>query len=267
MEFSFFYSRLRGQYDTEGYGLMSRFLLAIDQRFNGYKQLSPRHELDLYRTRNFELFKTAKLHKGFKRAEALFRKAFENKDTLETVFIPTNAEVDRDIFYFLMSKNVHLAGLTTQPLLADGVNRPSGDFWNHDLRHESVKFQNRLEYIERNGLTQKQVAAFETQSQVWYAEYEKALSEVKDPQFREAIDLLHFNFIHDRGYTMAPSTYLSINKWSRIGFTYGLSAMMRASGQGVPFKKVFGTTKRADDWLVKFWTERLDVERALISRD
>jgi hypothetical protein len=263
VEFSYFYSRAIGHFDTRPQGPILRLFMFIDRSINGYQQLSISREYDLYKKRAFKVFQRRSVTKNFRSAEVPFRNLFK-ADHLETIWVPTNEAVSRDIFMRLMSKNINLIGVTVEPILADGVLRPGGDFFNHDIRHESFKYYERGVYIERHGLKEAQIQALSRKSEEWLLQYRAELAKVKDTDLHNAIDHLAFNFHHDAGFPFIPSVYLHRVKDSAARNLY---FMEKWSGQGVDFKNPLKNLDRADQWLIEFWKVRLDEETAILMNE
>jgi len=84
---------------------------------------------------------------------------------------------------------------------------------------------------------------------------------VKDPELREAVLLLSFNFHHDRGFPIAPSEYLGTK--GRLWVQGLLYATQKVGGEGTPFPHPLRNFRKADAWLKEFWQPRLAAESAL----
>lgn len=260
IEFSYFYSRAIGHFDTRPQRPLMRLFLFIDRSINGYKQLSITKEYDLYKNRQFNVFQKRSVTKNFRSAEVPFQDLFK-QDHLDTIWVPTNESVNREIFMRLMSKNINLIGVTSDPILADGVLRPGGDFFNHDVRHESFKYYERGVYIKRHKLNEQQIQKLSEKSEEWYLEFKAELAKVQDPDFRNAIYHLAFNFHHDAGFPLVPSVYIYRVKDHAARNLY---YMMELSGQGAGFKEPLKNLKLADQWLTQFWQARLMEETAIL---
>lgn len=263
VEFSFFYSRAIGHFDTREYSFFKRHVLEVDRRLNGYKQYKIEQEYQMYKQRKFSVYVLKKAAKGFMEASESFEKAFNNPENLDTIWVPTNAWVERDIFMRLMAKNINLIGVTDSPIQADGFLRPGGDFNNHDVRHESDKYYRRLEYIEKNSLTEKQISSFERKTEDWWLELESEISKIKDPKLKEAVDLMAFNYHHDRGYPLMPSVFLSLKKDNVI---FGLYVMLKLGGEKPGFHNPSKYFNQSFNWLKEFWNKRKQQEVDLILR-
>ena len=261
VESSYFYSRAIGHFDTRFYKYTTRNFLKIDRYIDGYKQYSIQNEYDLYRKREFKIFHEESGIKGFTTASKKFEEAFKDQKELKTIWVPTNAELERDIFMRMMFKDIHFVGVTYDPILADGFLRPGGDFWVHDARHEAAKHYEKWKYLGEKQLSPAKAAIFDKAVDRWIVDLNQAITKVKDDDLREALDLLTFNYHHDRGFPIIPSVYLARKK---DGVVYGLYTMMKVSGQIPGIKNPIYNIEKADKWLRKFWNNRLaDEEKVL----
>lgn len=260
IEFCYFYSRAIGHFDTRFYGRIVRAQLEIDRAIEGYRQMSIEQEYNLYKDRRFSVFQRRSVSKGFRATNLAFEEAFADREYLHSIWIPTSQELERDVFMRLMFKDVHLVGVTYEPIMADGFLRPGGDFWMHDVRHEAAKFYEKWRYIREKGLTPQQIEQLDKQTDLWAIELNTAISKVKDHDLQDALDMLAFSFHHDRGYPLIPSVYVG-RDWDSI--VYMLYFAMRFSDQGVPFKNPL-LLEKADRWLRKFWANRLKQEERIL---
>lgn len=263
-EFSYFFSRAIGHFDTREYDVLTRFALQIDRFIDGYKQLHIEKEYALYRNRAFSVFQTKSLSPGFQATSKAFQEGFHNPDELEVLIVPTKLALDRDVLMRLMPYHIEIIGVTNIPILADGFWRPGGDFWMHDIRHSGAKFFEFKRYVEKNGLTEPQVRKLKLGMDKWQGELNRALSLVKDPELRGAIEFYMFNYNHDRGYPLVPSAY---QRRTPDGIAFLLYTMMRISKQPVEFKNPVKNIFRAYAWLRKFWRARIGEEMTILQRD
>jgi hypothetical protein len=81
---------------------------------------------------------------------------------------------------------------------------------------------------------------------------------------RYAIGFIQFNYHHDRGLPLVPSSYLpeKIDDVPRL-----LYMMLKASGQQTGFDNPKETMQEAYTWLRNFWMERLPEEKSLLGED
>ncbi len=263
IEFSYFYSRAIGHFDTRFYRPSQRLFLKVDRVIEGYGQLSIEEEYTLYRLRKFEVFQLKSASTGFNLSSKPFETAFLNKSELKQVWVPTNAVLERDIFMRMMFKDIHFVGVTYDPIMADGFLRPGGDFWMHDLRHEAAKYFEKWRYIAEKNLSEEQVSSIDAKVDQWALDLSAAMSKVQDHDLQEAVELIAFSYHHDRGFPLIPSVYLNRR---RDGFEHALYMMMKVSGQGVAFEMPIYNLERAHAWLTKFWTNRLPQEKEILDR-
>jgi len=261
LEFFYYSLRALGHFDSRDQTLMTQLYLEIDRAFQGYKQKSIEEEYSMYQAREFMILQKQSSLRGFRVAEAPFLAAVKGADNLDSVVVPVHVDLGRDIFLRLMSHGVHLVGVVADPFHADGFVRPSGDFWMHDIRHETLKVYELAVYLESTGLTDAQIKTFQQMQERWWLELEAEMSQVKDPDLREAIDLVQFNFFHDRGKPVIPSVWKSRDD----AFVFvGLLYMLKVSGQGWGYKDVVKNTTAAYRWLDQFWDARIDQEMSFL---
>jgi hypothetical protein len=258
LEFTLYFSRLIGHFDTDKMDPLTRlYLNQIDRGLEGFKPLPIQAEYEIFKKREFFLFQMNSNQDGFTFAQGPMEKILYNSGELKGVIVPETIPIERDILYRMLMKNVSLVGLTADPILADGFLRPGGDFWNHDLRHESVKYFEQIKYANKVGLTEDQYSRLIQLQEKWYYEWTQALAAIKDPDLKEAVDLSAFNFFHDRGKPFTPITWLQRDD---MKVYTGLLLMLKISGQGIGFHNVLLNYKKADAWLDSFWQARLSQE-------
>lgn len=224
IEFGYFFTRAFGQFAADTHNLIEKTFLNFDRtKVNGYEQLSAAEELASYRRRAFQILHNLPSGGGFKTAETPFVNAYFNPDKLEVLVVPTDAKLGPEVLLRLMWKSIHLVGVAEESVLADGILRPPGDFWNHDVRHESAKYYRKKTYIADHHLSPEQVRALEDQIQTWYLDLRRQTAAITDPQLRRAV---------------------------------GLYLMMKFGGEGVRFSQPLGNLNRAAQWLRQFWQAR-----------
>jgi hypothetical protein len=260
-ETSHFYTRAIGIFDTDKLNPAEKALLEVDRRYQGYKPLSAKEELKLYENRQFSLFQKDSTVQGFKEADKMFANASFNKDKLEMVFIPSAEHLDADIFSRLVPHDIYFMGITKDSIAADGFVRPGGDFWVHDLRHSSAIYHKRKLYEESRNLSPSQIEELQKRSDLWKEELNKEIMEIPDKETRSAARLFMFNYHHDRGFPIAPSSYLPEGV-DHVPFL--LHGMLKVSGQPTTFDNSFKHYPRAYKWLREFWLKRLPEENEII---
>ncbi|MES2802178.1 MAG: hypothetical protein V4654_06770 [Bdellovibrionota bacterium] len=265
IEFAYFYARMRGSLEARTQTPLLRLYLFIDRTIlNGHHPKSAAQEYNHYLKRRFSVFTGKGFSPGFREAAAPFAKASFNPEKLETVWIPTNAPLERNIFMRLLSRDINFIGVTNTPILADGILRPSSDFWAHDARHESVKFFLLKNYKLKKELTQNQAEQLSINIDKWLVELNHEVANVENKELRGAIELLIFSYHHDRGFPLIPSVYLTPNK--QVFYTIVLYAMQKTAGEEVQFSNPSQNLKAANIWLKDFWLKRVGEEKAFLDK-
>lgn len=260
IEFSYFYARMRGSLEARTQTPLLRLYLFIDRTIlNGHHPKSAAQEFELYKKRKFAVFTGKGFSPGFREAAGPFEKALFNQEKLETVWIPSYAPLGPSIFMRLLSRDINFIGVTNVPVLADGILRPSSDFWIHDVRHESVKYFLSKDYKLKKELTQEQALELAQKIDSWLVEINNSVANVENKELRAAIKLLIFSYHHDRGFPLIPSVYLTPNK--QVLYTTILYSMQKTAGEKVHFTKPTENIKAADIWLKEFWLQRVEEER------
>ncbi|MBS2035713.1 hypothetical protein JST97_12050 [bacterium] len=254
-----------GHFDHEKLNLPTRAFLEIDRHIEGHEDVSIQEQFRRYRDNQFTVFQAKAGSKGYARVEERYVKGFSNPDKLEMINLPSMDELENDIFMRMMNHPIYIAGVTGQPIPADGFVRPGGDFFLHDVRHNSGIFVERMDYIERNQMSPEQVAKMDKRSEVWYREFTEAVDKIKDPGLKGAVELVAFNFHHDRGHLMMPSNYL---KDGAGPVPRALYAALKVSGQGAAYgvDKGLPNLSRGHEWLQDFFLSRLDQEIEILGK-
>lgn len=260
-EISFFYSRMAGMFDEKKLNIRDRIMLAIDRHLQGYNKLTVEEEYSLYKERNFKVFHKHSPVEGFIKAEDLFERAFADQDEFKILSLPTPEHLGPDIFMRLLAHDIYINGISLNPAAADGFVRPSGDFWLHDLRHSSAVYEERLRYMNKYDLSEGQYEQLQKRMDRWKIELDAERKKIENKELKYAIGFFMFNFHHDRGIPMVPSSYLR-KKADYV--PYLLYAMLKVSKQHVGFKKPHKTLTEAYDWLQDFWLKRLHEEMEIV---
>ncbi|QDK37395.1 hypothetical protein [Bdellovibrio sp. NC01] len=255
VEFSYFYNRAAGRFDTNKYPMKDRFLLLTDRLLEGYKPLPIAEEYRMYKNRDFGVFQMKSVYKGYRDAEKIFAKDFKATDELKQLWIPTNAALGNSVLMRLMNTKIHLVGVTDAPIWADGYNRPAGDFWMHDVRHESFKYYEAQNYIEKNQLSDAQFDRMKSKMDDWLVELNSEIAKIEDVNLKKAVSLTIFNFHHDAGFPLIPTMFLT-----KKNTTKNLYTMYVVSGHGTYFENPWKNLDRADAWLKDFWGKRVEQE-------
>lgn len=266
-ELGHFASHALGHFDHGKLPLGQKLFLEVDRRIEGHQEVSIKKQYDLFKENKFTVFQKTPSSKGYARVEKRYVDGFQNKEKLELLNLPCLEELENDIFDRMMNHQIYIAGVTGDPIPADGFVRPGGDFWLHDVRHNSGIFVERQEYFERNGMDEAQIAKLDKRGEVWYRDLKEEMARIDDKALRGACELVSFNFHHDRGHLMVPSNYLK----DGAGIVpRALYAALRISGQGQAYG--VGVEKLpnldvAHKWLQNFWLERLDQEKEILGKD
>jgi hypothetical protein len=264
VELSYFYGPVMGHFDTREMSFLNRTMLKLDRHIEGHKQMPIETEYNAFKNRDFHLFQEGQVSgsSGYVAAQDPFTDAFKDKNKLQTLIVPNDDQLDCDIFMRLMSREkINIVGVTPKPIMADGFLRPSHDFWIHDLRHESAKFHKKKLYLENNKITPENEKKVNDQLDQWYVELDHAVAKIKDPNLKDAIDMLIFNFYHDRGYPIAPSSFINADL-NNVHF--GLLGLLKLSKTGVTFKNPISNLKAAEKWLKEYWIEKIPEEERFL---
>jgi hypothetical protein len=263
ISYLYYFTRAIGHFDNDGLSLFKKMALRVDRSFQGYKQLSIQNEYSMYKSHKFELFQRKSTVSGFVNSESNFVNAFSRKDFLETIIVPSAVALDRDILMRLMSKEINIVGLTSEPVDADGFSRPGGDFWMHDLRHETGKMFEIKNYRERFFLTEDQIKKLDLLQDYWYIDLENSIAKIDDINLKAAVELMAFNYHHDRGFPLIPSLWIHRDT-DKIG--YALVFILTVSGQSAGYKGLIKNSKAATTWLDQFWKTHLSEEQLVLSQ-
>lgn len=257
------YARVAGYYHTISHDLRQKAMIGYDRYLEGFKPLPLEEEYKLYKEKRFFVFQEDRESgiKGYRKAQPLFENAILDKNELKIIVIPTGEYINRDFLNFMFSRHsIYIGGLAEVPIQADGFFRPAGDFWYHDLRHESAKFYEKYLYVTKNKIPYEKMDRLNHQNDVWMLELKKEMEKITDPDFREAVELTSFNFHHDSGYPMIPSVFKEqFNRFKVAAFYLSLKV-----GGEKPFKNPHKHLPEAEKFLRKFWEKRLDRENQLL---
>ena len=265
IEYTYYFSRAFGHFENRTDKLSTRIFLQVDRFFQGYQQLSMAKEYSLFQNRKFEIFQKKSAIEGFRVAEKQFASAFSDQNFLQTVFVPSAVPIERDVLMRLMSKEINIIGLTAESVEADGFKRPSGDFWMHDIRHESSKnFETEI-YRGRFDFSEIQLHELDRLQDQWYYELTQEINLIADSNLREAVDLMAFNFHHDRGFPLIPSLWTRRQR-SQDYISFALIFQLEISGQTANYKSIIKNTLKARKWLDHFWQNREASEQNVLTQ-
>ncbi len=264
IELGFFVAGALGHFDQRDIPVMDRVLLAADRHLQGHVETTIDQKMEQYKNNTFSVFQANTPVRGFAQAEKPFQDAFFNKDKLEMVVLPTTHDLDIAPFMRLMPYNIFFAGVAQAPIKADGFNRPGADFWLHDIRHSSAIYAKRAAYEEEHQLAPPQVEKLQKLTDVWTGQLSAEVSKLPDENLKNAINFFMFNFHHDRGYPILPSSYEpTSNVDSHVPKL--LYTMLKVSQQSVDFNKPSETLTQAYDFLRNFFQARAGEEKAVLN--
>jgi hypothetical protein len=256
----FFTARALGLFDMRQIQRRDRALLQIDRYMQGYNGVRLDEEIERYAKKDFKVFDLQSPVGGFKQAHEPFEKAFFDPDRLRMISLPFADTLGPEPFTRLAPYNVFLMAMTREPAAADGFVRPGGDFWIHDVRHSSAILDKRERYLADHQVSPAAAQRLQGVQDRWKVELDAARAAIPSKELRYAIGFIMFNFHHDRGYPLAPSSYnndVAIDRVPRL-----LYMMLHVSGQPTGFKDVDATMKQAQAWLKTFWASRAAEEQS-----
>lgn len=260
LRLSNYYSRAISHFHDMLHPAWKKTMLNYDRYLEGYKPLSTKEEYELYKKNGFFIFPVEKKSgiKGYRDAQAVFEDSVLNKNKIKSILIPTYEVLDSEVISSLLTRdNIHLVGLSRVSIQADGFLRPPADFWYHDLRHESAKRYEKHIYMQENSIPESRNKDLITLMDKWHSELIKETEQITDNDLKEAVKLMTFNFHHDSGYPLAPSSFL---KKFNIGKMIAFYSSLVLGGENPKFKNPTINIKNAEKFLRNFWTERLSQE-------
>ena len=273
-ELAYFTSRAMGRFDTsEVLSLKDRLLLKIDRSLEGHQDTPIAEERARYKADQTGVFEAKSLDPGFQTTEGAYKKGFTNPQSLDMIVLPTSEALGTDVFRRLSGYDIFLEGVTSDPIAADGFVRPSSDFMVHDMRHNSAIYYWHDKYAADHQLSAGQVDQLRKQEDVWRQQLDSAENAIDDPQLKAAVKMLDFNYHHDRGFPMLPSSFQNPTL-DHATIPYLLHRMLKISGQidsnayegSLPhFDAPYHTIEKAYAWLRAFWLPRSPQEQAIVA--
>lgn len=262
-ELGYFAARALGHFDLPDLSLRDRAFLSADRYLMGLYGTRLEAEIADYRAGAFRVFDGPSPVEGFKLVHDTFDTSFFG-DELGMISLPTTDALGPEVFMRLASYDLFPMGITPEPQAADGFVRPGADFWAHDMRHSSSIFGRRKMYEAEHRLSEPQKRKLQKRIDVWRAELDDARKKLPDKELRYAVGFLMFNYHHDRGYPLVPSSYLpeTIDRVPRL-----LHMMLTVSGQPVGFRKPKQTLDQAWAFLREFWLPKLAEEQAILAAE
>jgi hypothetical protein len=270
LELGYYVSRAMGRYDMRQLNVRDKVMLAVDRALQGHRTSSIAAERAGFKAGEMSVFDAMSPVAGFRSSMGPFEKAYLNPDKLEMITLPTSEALGTDVFMRLSNHPIFLVGVTQQPIAADGFVRPSADFWLHDIRHNSAIFATHQAYAKRNGLTPEAAAKLSKQIDVWRQDLLAAQAKIAAPELKKAVRFFEFNYHHDRGYPLVPSSYTDApanpeRLANLLHRTLKLADQRMEDDMNV-FANPKATIHRAFEWLHGFWSARLPEERALLGK-
>lgn len=264
VELSSWFSQAVGNFDTRQLPIYQRKLLDIDRAIEAHIEHPIADEYAKYKKREFRLFEQDKVSvsSGYEKAGPGYEAAVLDKEKLGVLLIPSHVEIDCDVLMRLGSRErLSIVGVTKNPILADGFNRPAYDFWLHDVRHETVKFMRKNGYMEKHNIPADKMDAVNKRMDAWSIELQNEVAKIPNPDMKRAAELIVFNFHHDRGYPISPSQYVKNREGKYI--EYLLQTILTVSGQGSQVKNPLNIRK-ASAWLEEYWKKKMPEEEAFL---
>ncbi len=264
-ELGYFSTRAMGHFDQESLGLRDRTFLVWDRALQSHKSVSMAQEIELFKTNQMQIFPGASIDSDFRAEQQPFLNAFSNKHSFDMLTLPTSEELGRDVFLRLAAHNIYLVGVSGDPIAADGFVRPGSDFWVHDNRHNAAIFSRMAAYEAENRMSVAQVEALQKQIDVWRVDLNHQIQRISDPDLKHAVEFVEFNYHHDRGIPMVPSSFTK----EHVDVNPHLASLtLKFAHQAKAAKAVFSqgqqTLQQAYDWLRNFWLPRLPQEDQIL---
>lgn len=267
-ELAYYLPGAMGRYDKAALPLRDRVLLKADEVLMGDKVVPIAEERARFARNQVSIWDGPARVKAMTAAEPLYSRNFMNPNQLEMLVLPTNEPLGREVFMRLQGYDIYLAGVTKDPIAADGFVRPSRIFRLHDDRHNSLIHAYHKRYQAENKLSPAQYEKMLKQMDVWREDLKAATKDIPDPELKSAVKFWEFNFHHDRGFQMVPSSFLPETQ-VKGHVPMALYVMGLLSGQKETIMAGFSKPKRTMDkaysWLRTFWMERLPAEKAIIA--
>lgn len=235
---------------------------------HGYRRLTIDQELSLYKNDGNPIVqvRSGKIANDFRTAELPFLDAFERKDVLEYVVVPSIQALGASAFMHVLPYQIHFFGATNSPVQADGFNRPGGLFWMHDVRHEADRYMKWNSYKKAQSLSLKQEKQFRLQMQEWQTEFLEFKNKITDPDLKASVEHYHFYMHHDIGIPMIPSMFLN-HHLDGITVYYAFLFHKKWSGQTPAFKNWFDITQKTQELLTQFWLDRKNIEFDILQKE
>ena len=264
IEVGSYFARIAGYFDQMKISRWKRLFLRVDRYVSGYHPLPLEEEYRNYLERKFSLFQpnAAQFGEpiGFKKYENEFTEAFQDKNSLSVILLPTASALDADVLMRLMSRRkISLVGLAIEPIQADGFYRPSGHFWYHDLRHESAKWVEKIRYMKAHQIPLNKERALDHRADDWLVDLEHSISQISDPNLRAAVEFISFSIYHDAGIPVVPSSYVEL---STSHYFAALSLII--GRENLNFKQPLKSIRDAQKWFAEFWKSRLEQENEFL---
>ncbi len=270
LELGYYVSRAMGRYDMRQLNLRDKAMLVVDRALQGHRTGAIAMERAAFKSGEMTVFDAMSPVAGFRFSMAAFEKAYLNPNKLEMITLPTSEALGTDVFMRLSNHPIFLVGVTQQPIAADGFVRPSADFWLHDVRHNSAIFATHQHYAERHGVTPETARRLSKQIDVWREDLLAAQAQIRDPELAKAVRFFEFNYHHDRGYPLVPSSYThgpeNPEKLANLLYRTLKLANQRMEDDINVFAAPRSTIHQAYAWLHAFWSARLPQERAVLGQ-
>ncbi len=265
---TYFYSRVRGYFQFKDLTSYYQVTKWIDMFMHGYRKKDMDTELSLFKNLDSPIVqvRSSRIASEFRIAEVPFKKAFDNKDELEFIVIPSVYALGSSAFMHILPHSIHIIGATNSPIQADGFNRPGGLFWMHDVRHEADRFMKITGYSKTQSLNEKQHDLLKLYMHKWHNEVIALKNSFSDPNIKNAINHYHFYTHHDVGVPMIPSMFLNHHE-NGLSVYYAFLFHKKNADQGPDFQHWVKSTQEAQRVLTKFWSDRLQIEKDILGKE
>lgn len=264
-ELADYVSRAMGRFDGADMMPNHRVLLRMDEALQGVRPSTAAQELTRYQKNRHQkaFFDGEKVHlDNGTSADARFVAEKYDPRRLNMVVLPTSEPLNDEVFERTSARQIYLDGVTREPILADGINRPSKLFREHDLRHNQAIHTLWMDYAQKHNLTPGQTKALQAQADVWREELRQWKEAIQDSRLRKAVDLVDFSTYHDRGFPSVPSSFDPPTR-DKPYILWGLLASEKFGGQEVGFSNP-KLMDQAYASLREFWQARKPQEEAIL---
>jgi hypothetical protein len=261
---SYYFSHIFSEGQNKNLGIKERLLLWQDRIAQGYRKANLEKVIDIMKMDRMDYFPIKTNVSNFNDAAIDFERALRNTDELETLLLPTHLELGLNVMYRLLPHNIHLVGVTSAPIAADGYVRGSGHFFIHDLRHSSLIFYKLKKYYKLNQATINQERKITELSSRALVAFIRSARAIEDDTLRRAVIHTSFALHHEQGLPLLASSY----KGKKAGHMVYLSYFVkRFGGQDPKFRSPQKNVVLAYEWLQSFWKRFESEEKEIMQKE